>query len=697
MTNRAVITSMALAMSTFCGVVDDAAASNSALPLTLTDDRDFDGTITVETAEFAIVFSEFFNGGIRDLYDLSADPGRSDNLATASNGGTYGQGALFDWDFYLGNSPANAYEFMTTMGSNANAGAAVLEILENSAARVRIRQSGHPRLNNGQGPPGDPFPELEMIEFETIWTIYPTGKVAIDFTSTVNTQAQGVDSGAGGGGKSISASGCCGTETIINGAGGVNFITAEVWPGDRISSTAGGWGPIAIAERIDATTLRLASAVPAGSALDYSIRREQLLLETLSIHADGDASIVNQCSDPFTSRWEGGSDGDPLWTRSVSDPCSTLFREGPPPASEDRLLVHWAEDRPAGFLLSMYQPWTTANGGFFNDGGFKDISYTQLGHAGSHLPPEHDRQFLAHIGSSAAAILPSIKSVADASPVHEDYTRPYAEALTGTLLSGAEISEYGFDAADGAYHVSADCNEAVVLLDTNGSDRAGASYRQPILVLHDFNVDDADVVVERSFDGGVTFSALSPAGYNLTGSADEVTHGTGVRVFQSLGVVSQGTASAFRISSQGAGCLTWTAERVKASRIDTPAGDERIQVKGSGVGSSAYDPTTDGFTVRLIAGDQTVWSASVNGGDKGWRSSSRNFKWKSATGPHADGLRTLKIDRPGERTRIKIKATDASAAGLSGATALQIELQIGTTVWVTETSCTQRGDKLGCG
>ena len=99
-----------------------------------------------------------------------------------------------------------------------------------------------------------------------IWTIYPTGKVAIDFTSTVNTQAQGVDSGAGGGDKSISASGCCGTETIINGAGGVNFITAEVWPGDRISSTAGGWGPIAIAERIDATTLRLASAVPAGSA-----------------------------------------------------------------------------------------------------------------------------------------------------------------------------------------------------------------------------------------------------------------------------------------------------------------------------------------------------------------------------------------------------------------------------------------------
>ena len=161
MTNRAVIPLMALALFAFSAVVNDAAASNIPLPLTVHDDRDFDGTITVETAEFAIVFSEFFNGGIRDLYDLSADPGRSDNLATASNGGTYGQGALFDWDFYLGSTPANAYEFMTTMGSNASAGAAVLEILENSAARVQIQQSGHPRLNNGQGPPGDPFPELE--------------------------------------------------------------------------------------------------------------------------------------------------------------------------------------------------------------------------------------------------------------------------------------------------------------------------------------------------------------------------------------------------------------------------------------------------------------------------------------------------------------------------------------------------------
>ena len=119
---------------------------------------------------YTFIFSLFYNGGIYRLFDKVYDPNQSDNLAT---GPWYTQGAIFDYDVYL----IGSQEFMTTVGRNDSVGSTTLEILENTPVRLRFRQSGHPRLNNGQGPPDDQFIELDMVEVTTDWTFYPTGRI----------------------------------------------------------------------------------------------------------------------------------------------------------------------------------------------------------------------------------------------------------------------------------------------------------------------------------------------------------------------------------------------------------------------------------------------------------------------------------------------------------------------------------------
>lgn len=526
-------------------------------PLTVTDTRVIDGGLTVQTDEWKIVFSDKFNGGIHQWYDLTADPTESDNLTTESGGGFYNTGTLFDYNVYLGFG-FDLIEFMTTVGTNANPGALQFSILENTPARVRILQQGFPRLNNGQGPPGDPFVELDFVEVTTIWTLYPTGKVGIDFTANINPAGEIVDSGPGGAGKGISPMGCCGFETWLNATGGANFIEDFTWSGDTIESVAGGWGPLHIVDRPNATQLVLESPVPAGTNLDYVIRRNEIRLETISIHADGDPTIVNQCSDPATSLWEGGSNGDPLWDLDLSDGCMSLFRDnnpasGLPPIAGDVTLAHWARFRNAGSLLTFFEPWDGVNGGFFNDTGFTDISYTQLGKSGFRSFEPHDRQFLAHMGSSSGTRLPTIKSVADALPHGDDYRAPFAEALVGTLATGPDIASSGFNAGAAAYEIHAASAEASIRFDGSGGTRGGLRYISPVVVIRDFSVPDETVTVERSTDGGISFSALSPTNYNLTNEADEAGLGAGIRIFQYLGDVPASatgpSAWAFRFST----------------------------------------------------------------------------------------------------------------------------------------------------
>lgn len=132
------------------GPVSSALAA-SALPLTTTDNRGVDGTITVETGEWRLVFSDQFNGGPSEWYDLAFPGGASDNLATESAGGNYSNGSIFDYDVYLGTNATNLIVYMTTMGRNASPGSLVFDLVETSAARTVIRQEGHPRLNNGAG------------------------------------------------------------------------------------------------------------------------------------------------------------------------------------------------------------------------------------------------------------------------------------------------------------------------------------------------------------------------------------------------------------------------------------------------------------------------------------------------------------------------------------------------------------------
>ncbi len=463
--------------------------------------------LIIETDEWKVIFSLFYNGGIYRLFDKVYDPGQTDNLAT---GPWYTQGAIFDYDVYL----IGSQEFMTTVGKNNAVGSTTLDILENTPIRLRIRQSGHPRLNNGQGPPGDQFIELDMVEVITDWTFYPTGRVNIKFDAVVADDWDGIVSqGPGGAGKGIDANGT----TIITATNGTDFFDPWVTQGDTIESSAGGWGPVQIDKRLDQSTLRLASSVSSGTNLDYTIRRPYIESETISIHADGDPG-----SYPYTSYWQGGSDGDPLYDDDVGG--GNKMRNPTPPIENDYAYVHWTRaPREYGSLLTFNEVYTNANFAVFNDQCCTDISYTQVGRGGVRPFEEHHRHFMGHMGTENGLVLPRIKSVADALPLADDYKNPYAEARAGTLLSGAGISSYGYHVPSGAYHIAADSNNtAAIAFDAGrgGSVGSPVAYYQPAVLVSDFDVNDMQLNVELSQDNGATFEQLPDFWYNVTGKAD---------------------------------------------------------------------------------------------------------------------------------------------------------------------------------
>lgn len=662
------------------------AGAESALPLQVSETA---GDVTVETADWKIVFGRAFNGGPYRWFDRRFDPAEQDNLATASGGGSYSQGALFDYDVYLGTHGGNAAEYMTTMGFNADPGALELEVLEATAVRARIRQRGHPRLNNGGGPPGDPFPELPLVLFTTEWTLYPTGKAYIDFSSEVSPAGQVVDAGPGGGGKAIATSGA-----TVQAGGGASFLATGVWAGDTIESVAGGFGPVTIAARTGATTLQLAQAVPAGSALDYVVRRNAIVMETISIHADGDPTLVNQCSDPATSRWQGGSNGDPLWSVPDGSACQTRLRNqgfGFPPLGGDFVLAHWASDREAGSLLAFYEPWAGVNFGAFNDRGFTDISYTQLGRFGVRPVEAHHRHFLAQLGSGAPSSLPPIRSVADALPQAQDYRSPYAEALAGTLRSGADVDAHGFDLRTGAYGIAAEvctpaasCRRAALRFDTAGGGRAGAVYVAPAIELDGFDhglpAGDVDVRVDLSSDGGASFTALPASSFNLSAASDEAEVGAGRRVFQYLAPIvgggSAGKVLRFTATSQcGAepqsGCRAALRSRLamRMGRVPSLAWTWHggAETMASDFGDPQVATETSlcvyaGTPAQLIA-EVSVAPAEACGSRPCWRAvAGRGHRYRRRGG-NADGLSALRLlGASGGRSKIVARASGEALA-----------------------------------
>jgi hypothetical protein len=543
-----VVLSLALAGGSAVPISPSRSSAQMTLPLSVSNRLSQDGTIVVESSEWKLVFSDDFNGGIYQWFDKVFDPGEADNLATASGGGNYSQGTVFDYDVYLGTTIFNPIEFSTATGRNSSPGALQLWILENTPARVRIRQQNHPRLNNGSGPPGDPFPELKNILTTTDWTIYPTGKIHIAFDAINDPAFTFVDSGPGGSERGISTPGCCGFERWVNATNGTDFLASGVWAGDTIESPSGSWGPIRVAARFSPTQLILDTPPPAGANQSFIIHRSMIISETISIHADGDPNIVHQCADAATSHWQGGSNGVPLWTVPDGSACKSLLRaqgSGFPAIDGDFLLAHWTRDRGAGSLLTFFEPWTGLTFGAFNDQGFTDISYTQLGKFGYRPFAEHHRHFMAQLGTDAGSVLPRIKSVSDAMPWADDYRTPYAEARIGTLATGPEITLYGFNPATGTYEINAVGNRAAIAFDTLGGGRStstcggscpeAATYQKPTILIHNLQVNDGDVLVELSTDNGASFAPLSTDAYNLTSTADEAALGPNRRLFQYLG------------------------------------------------------------------------------------------------------------------------------------------------------------------
>ncbi len=474
--------------------------------------------LVVESEEWKVIFSLFYNGGIYRMFDKVYDPGQTDNLVT---GPWYCQGGIFDYDIYL----LNSQEFMTTLGKNDDPARATLEILENTPVRLRVRQFCHPRLNNGDGPPADPFIEFDMVEATTEWTFYPTGRVNIKFDTEVPDDWDGIVSqGPGGAGKGINASGT--TITVVNGT---SFVDPWVTHGDRIESPQGGWGPIRIEDRTGASTLQLQSSVSSGTNLDFIIRRPYVTEETVSIHADGDPG-----SGSHTSYWQGGSNGDPLYDNGG---YGDKFRNPTPPVRYDYCYAHWTRSpRQYGSLLAFNEDYTNASFAVFNDQSWGDISYTQVGRYEQWVYVEHHRHFMAHLGTENGQVLPRIKSVADALPFADDYKNPYAEARAGTLQNGDGISTYGYHVPTGAYHIAADVNKtAAIAFDTLRGGSVAITYHKPAVLVSNFDVADNRLSVELSQDNGSTFETLPLAWYNVT-TYDESSQlgGTDRRLIQLL-------------------------------------------------------------------------------------------------------------------------------------------------------------------
>jgi hypothetical protein len=477
--------------------------------------------LIVETDEWKVVLSLFYNGGIYQMFDKMYDPAQQDNLVT---GPGYCQGGIFDYNVYL----FGDQEFTTTTGLNNGPGRASLEIIENTPVRLRVRQKCRPRLNNGDGPANDKFVELDMVETTTEWTFYPTGRVNIKFDAVVAKDWDGICSqGPGGEGKGIIADGD--TVTAVNGT---DFTIPWVTHGDTIESAVGGWGPMQITRRIGTDTLHLASPVESGRNLDFIIRRPNILDETISIHADGDSAAA-----PRKSRWQGGSDGDVLFENSRSD--GDIFRDRMPPVENDYLLAHWTRPpRDFGSLLAFYEPFRGANYAVFNDLTWGDISYTQVARRGWRPFEEHHRHFMAQLGTEKGRVLPRIKSVADALSFAKDYRHPYAEARTGTLQTGKGISGYGYHLASGAYHIVAGANKSVAIAFNAGRGGAADSaiaYQQPAVLVSGIDAKDDELRVELSKDNGVTFKELPRSLYNVTKRAESSElGGKGRRLLQLL-------------------------------------------------------------------------------------------------------------------------------------------------------------------
>jgi hypothetical protein len=599
----------ALGLAALASLAVAAAVPATAIrsPLTVTDATGSSGTITVETPDWRLVFDALYNGGIHQWFDLAADPGATESLAGAFAGTfPYSQGALFGYQAYLSTAPA--MEFMTTMGANPGPGSLELSVLESTPARVRIRQRGQPRLNNGSGPLSDVFPEMGLITATTVWTIYPTGKVHLDFTTEVEEAGITVDSAPGGAGKGVDAPG----NTALLAVGGADFREGGVLPGDTIESAGGGWGPIRIVARPSDTQLGLAAAVPAGTALDYVVRRRDIAGETISIHGDGDPN--GGCT---VRRWQAGSNDKPLWDDG--------FFQVVPNLAGQFLLAQWTTaERSAGSLLTFFeQPWADPNLAVFDSCFYLDISYTQIGRFTTPEPPaERHLHLLAHMGSAATCGLPTIKSVADALPFALDYRSPWAEALVGTLETGPEIAAAGFDPGAGAYGVTASsvapsvcgqasppCYEAVVRLDTQGGSRGGAEYRTPAIVLGGFPVADGAVSVEVSADGGASFAPLPWRLFNLTGEGEEGQLGAGRRLFQYLTDVPASAAGASAVAFRFRGPVTPAPPPPPTGPCATaPLAGCRAPAKSTLVVKNPAGGALDKIVWRWVRGDTPVAS-----------------------------------------------------------------------------------------
>ncbi len=481
--------------------------------------------VIVETADWEAVFSLHYNGGIYKLYDKVNDPEMKDNLLGNNGGGVFNYNVKL-----LGNHP-----FSTSYGFNDEPSLARLDILERTPVRIRLRQSAHLRLIDGSGPPSARNIELNMVEAATEWTIYPTGRVNINFDAEYPVGWTGIIAqGPGGVEKGISTDG-----RLITAVNGADFHQPWVAAGDTIESKTGGWGPLLITLCQNNLTLRVAHEIPKGEKLDFTIRRVNITEDYLAITADGSVR-----KNPRESTWEGGSNGVPVYGTNFSGPNDKYRGKSDVPLGDVYILAHWTRP-PRGFgtLLALNEPFTGVNFSLINDTSWENSSYTVLCRQATRpFEPQH-RHFMVQMGIENGKTTPKIKGIPDALPFADDYRNPYAEARIGALMTGEGISVYGFHIPTGAYQIAAKNKVAAIAFDAarGKTVKAPLPYLSPAIMVFGLNVADAKLAVDLSKDNGKTYQPLAASGYNITiqSQADQL-GGADRRLFQLLNTVPAG-------------------------------------------------------------------------------------------------------------------------------------------------------------
>lgn len=201
---------------------------------------------------------------------------------------------------------------------------------------------------------------------------------------------------------------------------------------------------------------------------------------------------------------------------------------------------------------------------------------------------------------------------------------------------------------------------------------------------------DSNEVGDACEPGATTTTTLPSTCGNGVAEGFEECDGSDLLGFvcEDLGLVS-GTlgcsgSCTFDTSACGDVRGTFINRSLKFSRLTKPAGQQKLLVKSDDLDGTGlvFDPSTEGLTLRLIAGSgATVGEAAIVAGDPDWKISTKRFKWKAKSAVNATGLHAVSIGVAGAPFRVTIKGRDLDATGAEGLADVTLQLLIGDDVW----------------